>query len=227
MSFISVPLPTSATCLCTVASVCFSFGRFSARPDVNLSHASFAAASESRASRRCGWIRTESAFSTSAEGIRPDELESLLHRLHRRRHGGADRDVVEHFAAQAVGDLRRALDDAADLQVDARGQLLHAEAGFETVLDEVRRAARRRSTRRRAGSVASSRPRCRRPRRASPSRLRRRRRRATKRADRADRGGAALPCTTRASPRESPAACRASARAGRGRDRRDRSAPPP
>ena len=41
-SFISAPLPISAAMRCTAASVCFSLGRFSARPEVNLSHASLA-----------------------------------------------------------------------------------------------------------------------------------------------------------------------------------------
>ena len=51
VSFISAPLPISATCLCTDASVCFSFGRFSARPERELEPRVLGAASCSRASR--------------------------------------------------------------------------------------------------------------------------------------------------------------------------------
>ncbi len=63
----------------------------------------------------------------------PRELERTLHRLDLRPHRRADRHVVEHLAAQPVGRLRAALDDAADLQVDAGGELLDAEAGVEPV----------------------------------------------------------------------------------------------
>ena len=69
VSFVSARLPISTASACTAASVCFSFGRLSARPVVTLSHMSFAAASCSRASRRIGCRRTTSAFSTSADGI--------------------------------------------------------------------------------------------------------------------------------------------------------------
>ena len=63
----------------------------------------------------------------------PRELERPLHRLHLRADGRADRHVVEHLAAQPVGRLRAPLDDAADLEVDAGGELLDAESGVEPV----------------------------------------------------------------------------------------------
>ena len=66
VSFISAPCLTSADFVWTDASVALSFGRFSARPDANLSHASFACTSCSRASRSSGWMRTRSALSASA-----------------------------------------------------------------------------------------------------------------------------------------------------------------
>ena len=74
VSFISAPCLTSADFVWTDASVALSFGRFSARPEANLSHASLACTSCSRASRSSGWMRTRSAFSASALGIRPASL---------------------------------------------------------------------------------------------------------------------------------------------------------
>ena len=70
------------------------------------------------------------------------QLERALHRLHLRPDRRADRHEVEHFAAQPVGDLRAAFGHAADLQVDARGELLHAEAGIEAALDQRLRSMR-------------------------------------------------------------------------------------
>ena len=69
VSFISAPLPISAAMRCTATSVCLSLGRFSARPEVNLSHASLAPERWSRASRSSGCRRTRSAFITSADGM--------------------------------------------------------------------------------------------------------------------------------------------------------------
>ncbi len=64
------------------------------------------------------------------------KLERALHRLHLRTDRRADRDEIEHFATQAVGDLGAAFGHAADLQIDARGKLLDAEAAVETTFDQ-------------------------------------------------------------------------------------------
>ncbi len=133
MSFISAPCFICAAFVCTEVSVALSFGRFSARPEANLSHVSFAPASCSRASRINGCRPTTSVSIVSAVGISPEQAECALHGLDLRAHRCADRDVVEHFAPQPIGHLRAAFGDATDLQVDARCELLDAEAGFDAV----------------------------------------------------------------------------------------------
>ena len=138
-----------------------------------------AAASDSRASRRMRLDAHEVGVQHFGRRNEPRELEALLHRLHRRRDRRADRDVIEHFAPQAVGDLapnlRRRGGSAGRCARRAASRRTRTRARAR----RARREARRPSTRTRAGWPAWSRPRCRPPHRASPSRPRRRRRAAT------------------------------------------------
>jgi len=64
------------------------------------------------------------------------QLECALHRLHLRRHRRADSHEIQHLAPQPVGDLAAAFSDAADLEVDARTQLLDAEAPIQAAFDD-------------------------------------------------------------------------------------------
>jgi hypothetical protein len=69
VSFTSASWSIAFAFACAAARICASFGRFSARPEAALSHASFAFASCSRASRRSGRRRTTSSSSASCAGI--------------------------------------------------------------------------------------------------------------------------------------------------------------
>ena len=62
--------------------------------------------------------------------------EGLLHGRDLGADRRADGDVVQHLAPHPVRDLGAAFDDAADLQVDARSELLDAEAPLDTLLGE-------------------------------------------------------------------------------------------
>ena len=66
----SAVLPISPAARCTDTMVCFNFGRFSARPEVNLSQASLAPPICSRAWRSNGSRRSTSSESAAAEGMR-------------------------------------------------------------------------------------------------------------------------------------------------------------
>ena len=92
--------------------------------------------SRSRVSRSSGCTRTTSDDSTSAVGISPCSRNARCTACTCGPDRRADRDVIEHFAAHPVGDLRRAFDKAPDLQVDAPAQLLDAEAGVDAPLND-------------------------------------------------------------------------------------------
>ena len=59
-----------------------------------------------------------------------------LNCLDLRPHRSADRNVIKHLSAHAVGDFGRTLDKASDLQVDAAAKLLDAKTAFNTLFDD-------------------------------------------------------------------------------------------
>ena len=77
-------------------------------------------------------------------GHQAAQAESFLDGAHGRGHRLADCDVIEHFPPQAVSDLGRALDQAADLQVDPRRELLQPERRVQALaVDRVEHRAGR------------------------------------------------------------------------------------
>ncbi len=64
------------------------------------------------------------------------EPERVLHVRDARRDRRTDRDVIQHFPPQTVRHLGRAFHEPADLQIDARRELLHAEARVEPALEQ-------------------------------------------------------------------------------------------
>src|SRR6185369_2974784 len=66
----------------------------------------------------------------------PIEVIGALDGLRLGADRGAYRDVIEHLAAHPVRDLRRAFDEAPDLQVDPSTQLLDAESAFDASFDD-------------------------------------------------------------------------------------------
>src|ERR1700681_2047337 len=59
-----------------------------------------------------------------------------LHCVDLRTLRSADRNVIKHLSAHAVGYFGRTLDKASDLQVDAAAKLLDAKTAFNTVFDD-------------------------------------------------------------------------------------------
>ena len=66
----------------------------------------------------------------------PRQPECPLHRLKLRPDRRADRDVVKNLAAQSIRDFGAAFGHAANLEIDARRELLQAKARLETAADD-------------------------------------------------------------------------------------------